>query len=92
MTNPTSLLTSNTFSSSVISVRFGKASANIAVCQGRILRLGQGGLGIQVAVYAILGAQAPSVRTGKDYHMLSHNNDIDGVGDKFIRIYFQSLY
>ena len=64
-----------------------------AFCQGQMLRLGQGGLGIQVAVYTVLGAQAPSIRFGRDYHMLSNNNnDIDGVGDKFIRICFQSLY
>ena len=50
------------------------------------------GVGIQVAVSAILGAQAPSIRSGRDYTMLSRNNDIDGVGDKFTRICFQSLY
>ena len=93
MTNPTGLLSSNTFSPSVIPVRCGRASANIRILSRTNVATLAGGFGYPGgAVYAVLGAQAPSIRSGSDYHMFSHNNDIDGVGDKFIRICFQSLY
>ena len=45
-------------------MRFGKASANIRILP-RANVLGQGGLGIQVAVYASLGAQHPPFDPGR---------------------------